>query len=74
MRNITFCLLLLASNILMAQGADAQEKSVAWNSLSAIEQQQLAPMKSQWSSLPAERQTRLRANANRWAQLFETFQ
>ena len=45
----------------------AADGAIAWNSLSAAEQQTLQPMKEKWAALPPERQARLRDNAKRWS-------
>ena len=53
--------------MLLGSTAIADEHGVAWDSLSAEQQQVLNRFADSWDSLPADRQMRLSRGAARWA-------
>jgi hypothetical protein len=61
------CLTTVVAVLILSSSATADEQGVAWNSLSAEQQQVLDRFADSWDSLPADRQQRLSRGADRWS-------
>jgi hypothetical protein len=68
-RMIALLLLLLTSTSTQADADTPTASALRWDTLSAQEQQALAPMRDRWDQLSAERQQALRKGAVRWSSM-----